>query len=81
MALVTGAARDRSIGRGIGLVLAERGADVAVNDLAHDDEARDRASEIEALGMRSAVIGADVSDPAECHRLPGGASAQPPLGR
>ena len=35
VALVTGAAGDRSIGRGIALALARRGADVAVNDVAH----------------------------------------------
>jgi NAD(P)-dependent dehydrogenase (short-subunit alcohol dehydrogenase family) len=69
VALVTGAAGARSIGRGIALALARRGADVAINDLARDDEARDRASEIEALGRRSALISADVSDRAECNRL------------
>ena len=39
VALVTGAARDRGIGRGIALALAERGFDVAINDVSHDDEA------------------------------------------
>jgi len=69
VALVTGAAGARSIGRGIALALARRGADVAVNDRAHDDEARDRVGEIEALGRRSAFISADVSDSGECERL------------
>ncbi len=40
VALVTGAAGTRSIGRGIALALARRGADVVVNDVAHEDEAR-----------------------------------------
>jgi glucose 1-dehydrogenase len=69
VALVTGAAGARSIGRGIALSLARRGADVVINDIAHDDEARDRVGEIEALGRRSSFIGADVSDPRECERL------------
>ena len=34
VAVVTGAARDRSIGGGIARVLAQHGADVVVNDLA-----------------------------------------------
>ena len=34
VAVVTGAARDRSIGGGIARVLARHGADVVVNDLA-----------------------------------------------
>jgi NAD(P)-dependent dehydrogenase (short-subunit alcohol dehydrogenase family) len=71
VALVTGAAGARSIGRGIALALAQRGADVAINDIAHHSEARERAEEIEALGRRSAFIGADVSDPLECERLVG----------
>ncbi len=69
MALVTGSARDRSIGRGIALALAERGADVAVNDVAHESEASTRLAELEALGRRSVFIRADVADPAECQRL------------
>jgi glucose 1-dehydrogenase len=69
VALVSGAARDRSIGRGIALVLAQRGADVVVNDIGHEGEALNRVAEIEALGRRSAFIRADVSDPHECERL------------
>jgi NAD(P)-dependent dehydrogenase (short-subunit alcohol dehydrogenase family) len=69
VALVTGAALERSIGRGIALVLAERGADVAVNDVAHEAEAATRVAEIEALGRRSAFIRADVADPGECELL------------
>jgi NAD(P)-dependent dehydrogenase (short-subunit alcohol dehydrogenase family) len=69
VALVTGAARDRGIGRGIALVLAERGADVAVNDVAHEDEGARRVAEIEALGRRGAFIRADVTRPEENERL------------
>jgi NAD(P)-dependent dehydrogenase (short-subunit alcohol dehydrogenase family) len=69
VALVTGAADARSIGRGIAVVLAEHGADVAVNDIAQDERAGERVAEIEALGRRSAFITADVSDPRACEHL------------
>jgi len=79
VALVTGAAGERSIGRGIALALARRGADVAINDIAHAAEARDRVAEIEAAGRRSVFISADVSDPGESERLVAGTVAR--LGR
>ena len=63
VAVVTGSARDRSIGGGIARVLARHGADVVVNDLAATDEGERRVQEIEALGRRSALIPADVTDP------------------
>jgi len=69
VAVVTGAARDRGIGRGIVLALAERGFDVVVNDAAHDDEAAQRVAEVEALGRRSTFVRADVSQPEENERL------------
>jgi NAD(P)-dependent dehydrogenase (short-subunit alcohol dehydrogenase family) len=50
-------------------VLADGGADVAVNDVAHEEEASRRVAEIEALGRRAVFIRADVSDAAECERL------------
>ena len=69
VALVTGAAGERSIGRGIASALARRGADVAINDIAYAEEARDRVAEIEAAGRRSMFLSADVSDPAASERL------------
>jgi NAD(P)-dependent dehydrogenase (short-subunit alcohol dehydrogenase family) len=69
VAIVTGAARDRGIGRGIALVLAERGVDVVVNDVGHDDEAARRVAEIEERGRRAAFVKADVSCPEEVERL------------
>jgi NAD(P)-dependent dehydrogenase (short-subunit alcohol dehydrogenase family) len=69
VALVTGAARDRSIGRGIALALARRGADVAVNDIGFEDEAAGGVAEIERHGRRGAFIAASIADPAECERL------------
>ena len=61
-ALVTGASR--SIGRAIALMLAEAGADVAVNYRARAEEARAVVETIRAMGRRAIAIGADVSDSA-----------------
>jgi len=72
VALVTGAASRRGIGRGIALALAEAGADVAVSDIgrrslvarAEPEEWRGLDSvvgEIGALGRRGPGIEADVS--------------------
>ena len=69
VAVVTGAARDRSIGGGIARVLARHGADVVVNDLAVTEEGERRVREIEALGRRSALIAADVTDSAAAEAL------------
>jgi 3-oxoacyl-[acyl-carrier protein] reductase len=65
VAMVTGGAR--GIGRSIALLLAERGADVAVVDL---DEAGAAAvaAEIEALGRRAAGLRANVADEADVQR-------------
>lgn len=66
---MTGAARDRGIGRGIALALARRGFDVAVNDLGHDDEGARRVAEVEALGRRATFLRGDVSRADENERL------------
>lgn len=63
VALVTGAANNRSIGWGIAKALADEGADVVVNDVATHDQLEQRAEEIRALGRRSLAIQADVSQP------------------
>jgi NAD(P)-dependent dehydrogenase (short-subunit alcohol dehydrogenase family) len=59
-ALVTGAGQ--GIGKGIALMLAQAGANVIINDLKATAEAESVAGEIRALGRRSAVIAADVSN-------------------
>ena len=66
-ALVTGASR--GVGRGIALVLAEKGADVVVNYRSSQDQAAEVAAEIEAMGRRALAIQGDVSDSADGERL------------
>jgi NAD(P)-dependent dehydrogenase (short-subunit alcohol dehydrogenase family) len=63
VALVTGAAR--GIGRGIAEVFAEEGADVAVNDVAHMEQAETVAESIRAKGRRAMTVRADVGNRAE----------------
>ncbi len=58
-ALITGGGR--GIGRGIALVLARNGADVAVVDL-NADAAGAVAAEVEAMGRRSLGVAVDVTD-------------------
>lgn len=58
VALVSGAAR--GIGRAAALALAGEGADIVVNDV-REQEAREVAAEIEALGRRGLAYRADVS--------------------
>lgn len=59
-ALVTGASR--GIGKGIALVLAEKGADIFVNYLNNDEEALKTCEEIKKLGCNAFPLKADVSD-------------------
>ena len=59
---MTGAARERGIGRGIARCLAEEGCDVAINDVDAEDEAADLVAELQGLGRRAAFFPADVSD-------------------
>jgi 3-oxoacyl-[acyl-carrier protein] reductase len=67
VALVTGGGR--GIGRAIALILAEAGADVAVNYRTRADAAEATATEIRRLGRRVAALQADVSVATEVAKL------------
>ncbi|MDX0866988.1 SDR family oxidoreductase [Sinorhizobium medicae] len=67
-ALVTGASR--GIGRAIAIGLAERGYDVAINDIERQkDVLAGVATEIEELGRRVITVCADVSSKAEVRAM------------
>jgi NAD(P)-dependent dehydrogenase (short-subunit alcohol dehydrogenase family) len=65
--LVTGARR--GIGRAIALAFARANYDVAVADIAADDELQRVAQEISALGMKSVAIQADIADVTSYERV------------
>ena len=66
-AIVTGASR--GIGRAIALGLAERGYDLALNDIAaQDGDLGETVGMIEALGRRCVRVLADVSQLEDCRR-------------
>lgn len=66
VAIVTGAAM--GIGRGVALLLAHAGANVAIADIDLEG-ARETASDIEALGVKALAIEADVSSAADVRRM------------
>jgi 3-oxoacyl-[acyl-carrier protein] reductase len=67
IALVTGAAR--GIGRGIALVLAEKGADIIINDKKMNYEGEALSNQIKAMGRRTLLVEADVSVETEVKQL------------
>jgi NAD(P)-dependent dehydrogenase (short-subunit alcohol dehydrogenase family) len=91
VALVTGAARPRGIGRATALRLAREGADVACLDIARPyarfpghgvasvDDLEGVVDEIRGLGRRAVAVRADVSSWDEVHAAVAGATAE--LGR
>jgi len=67
VALVTGASA--GIGRAAATMLAQAGADVALNYLTYADQARDTARQIETLGRRALLAPVDVSDQAAVENM------------
>ncbi len=67
VALVTGGGA--GIGRAIALLLAEKGADVAVNYSRSQEAAELTAGEIEKLGRKSMAVQADVADDGAVRRM------------
>src|ERR1700730_1249745 len=66
-ALVTGASR--GIGRAIAIALAREGAAVAINYRVSEIEARRVVEELSALGVRTMLVPANVSNAAEARAL------------
>ena len=66
-AVITGSGR--GIGRGIVLALAQRGCNVAVNYFRHREDAEQTAADAEALGVKAAVIKANVAKEDEIRGL------------
>ncbi len=75
-ALVTGASK--GVGKGIALGLAQAGCDVAVNYHSDRDGAERTASEIEKLGRRALVSGANAGDATAVERMFGEVAAWAP---
>lgn len=66
-ALVTGSSR--GIGRAIALALAQHGADVAIHYASREADALAAAAEAGAAGVRSAVVGGDLSREGAARRV------------
>ena len=66
-AIVTGSSSGN--GKAIALRFAEEGANVVVNYLTHEEEAKKVAKEIENLGSKAIVVRADVSKASDVDRL------------
>ncbi len=73
-AVITGSGR--GIGQGIALALAQRGCNVAINYFRHRAKAEQTAGAIEALGVRAAVIKANVAKEEEIRQLVDAAAQQ-----
>ena len=72
-ALVTGSSR--GIGRGIALRFAQEGANVAINYVGSKEAAADTQQAVEAFGVKSVILPADISSAAEVTALVEAAAA------
>jgi 3-oxoacyl-[acyl-carrier protein] reductase len=68
-ALITGASR--GIGAAVALMLAEQGADVAVNFRSKGPRAEEIANQVQALGRRALLAQADLTDQGSVERMAG----------
>ncbi len=67
VALVTGSGR--GIGRAIALKLASQGADIVVNFFRRREAAEKTAKDIEAMGVKTELIRANIGDPAKIDEM------------
>jgi 3-oxoacyl-[acyl-carrier protein] reductase len=65
--LVTGASR--GIGAAVALLLAEQGADVAVNFRSKGSRAQQVAAQVQAIGRRALLAQADLTDESEVNAM------------
>ena len=66
-ALITGASR--GIGKAIALLFAREGADIAMTNIADDDEFKNAVKEIEALGVRAKGYVSDAASFSDSQRV------------
>ena len=69
IALITGASR--GIGRACALALAASGADIAVNFLIREDQAKETLSLVEQIGKHAILAQADISQRSDVERMVG----------
>jgi NAD(P)-dependent dehydrogenase (short-subunit alcohol dehydrogenase family) len=67
VALITGASR--GIGAATAVILAEQGADVAINYHSNRDRAEAVAEQVRSLGRRAEVYQADIREYSDCQRM------------
>lgn len=66
-AVVTGAAR--GIGKAIALKLASQGANVAITDLAYDDNAKAVEAELSVMGVKAKAYASNAANFADTHKV------------
>lgn len=70
VALVTGAAGDRSIGWGIAQALAAAGATIALNDLpSREEELAQRVATLQSRNQTAFTVAADITQPDAVHQM------------